>query len=267
MTDRMVDINIDGRTKQINPDNIAYIMSEKTEVRFRGYMMVSICFVLSLLPSLLILPNPVTIGVSALAGLLVCYLILRKMRGDDLSSFGTVNDSYELSDQGMNKLRSAFENMNGEKLNISGQQSTIFSSMEYGYHVNPENVVSVDRIDRSIPKHMLVGFVIVSAAVISYTSLTYTGIERISGVTVGTMLLLVTMVFTISNRPDFVEMEFTNNEERRLLLSRDKSKDVIKYLKGERDLDEIAGRLTEPDTTDEEYPRLEEDEEPKSLDP
>lgn len=254
----MVEVKIEDRSKQVNSNNITYIISKNTEIRFRGYIMVSVSFVLTILPSLVILPNPFTIGFSCFVGIIVSYLLFRKMRGRNISSFGTVNESYDLPTSQINKLRSAFEESNSDRLNISGSQKTIFNNMNYGYHINPKNVVSMDRIDRSIPKYMSVGFLILSVIIISYMALTAEGIERISGVTVGLMLMIVTTIFTISNRPDLIEIEFTNDQKKKMVLSSDKCEDVVQYFNGDKELEEVAGRLS--DTKEEEsIPELEED--------
>lgn len=258
MPDRMIDIEIDGRTKQVNPQNIAYIISKNTEVRFRGYFMTSLVFVLTILPSIIIIPNLFTIGLSSIVGLTLSYIVYRKMKSRNVKSVGTVNESYNLSKQDVNELRSAFDEIGSERLRIAGMQDTIFNKIDYSYYITPQNVVSVDRIDRSIPSFMIIAFLLLSVSIISVVSFNYTGMERASGVTVGISLLAITTIFAISNRPDFIEIEFTNGETKQVLLSRDKARDVVQYFKGQKDLSDISENMTPPELDKGSKPELEE---------
>ena len=250
MTERMINVELDGREKRLNARNIAYIITKSDSVRFRGYFMLSLSFILTVLPSVVLFPNPITIGVSALIGLIISVLLYLKIRGDDIQTVGTVNEAYEITTNNMNSLRSAFENSEQESIHVKGVQKTIFSKMNYSYHITPKNIVSIDHIDRSIPKTLSFTFVLLSVVLIGFFSYSYTGMERLSGVTVGVALLAVTSIFVVSNRPDFLEIEFTNNEKRRIPLSKDRCEEIIEHVEGKRSLSEIGSGDSKPEITD-----------------
>jgi len=262
MTEQMINVELDGREKRLNARNIAYIITKSDNVRFRGYFMLSLSFILTVLPSVVLFPNPITIGVSALIGLIISVLLYLKIRGDDIQTVGTVNEAYEITTNNMNSLRSAFENSEQESIHVKGVQKTIFSKMNYSYHITPKNIVSIDHIDRSIPRIMSVTFVLLSVILIGFFSYSYAGIERLSGVTVGVALLAVTSIFVVSNRPDFLEIEFTNNEKKRIPLSKDRCEEIIEHIQGERKLSEIGPSENKPEITEPEgddLKRLEDD--------
>lgn len=250
MTDRMINVDLDGREKRLNARNIAYIITKSDGVRFRGYFMIVLSFILTVLPSVVLLPNPLTIAVSLLIGLIISVLIYLKIRGDDIQSVGTVNEAYDITTNNMNSLRSAFESSPQESIHVEGVQKTIFSKMDYSYHITPENIVSIDHVDRSIPKILSVTFVLLSVVLIGFFSYSYAGTERLSGVSVGVALLAVTSVFVLSNRPDFLQIEFTNNERRRIPLSKGKCEEIIEHVQGDRPLKEIGSGRSKPEIAD-----------------
>ena len=249
MTEQMINVELDGREKQLNARNIAYIITKSDSIRFRGYFMISLSFILIVLPSVVLFWNPISIGVSALIGLIISTILYLKIRGNNIQAVGTVNEAYEITTNNMNILRSAFENSNQESIHIKGAQKTTFSRINYSYHITPKNIVSIDYIDRSIPKTLLVTFVLLSVILVGFSSYSYTGIDRLSGVTVGVTLLAVTSIFVISNRPDFIEIEFTNSEKRRIPLSEERYKEVIEHIQEKKVLSEIGSSENIPEIT------------------
>jgi hypothetical protein len=247
MSGRMVDLEINGRSKQLNPNNIAYIINRNDTVRFRGYIMLILVFTVSIIPSLILTPEPISFTFFCLLGFIISYILYKRMQGVSVRSFGTVNNSYNISGKNMNKLTSAFEKSDADSVRFTGIHKTIFTEMNYIYYITPSNVVSVDRINTNIPKIIIISFVMLSLILIGLFSYSYTGIERISGTTVGLCLLLVTVAFTISNRPDYVEIEFTNGEKRKIPLSSDEAKQMKDYLNGKKDLKKISNGDSVPE--------------------
>jgi hypothetical protein len=240
MGDKMVDLEIEGRKKQLNPRNIAYIVNRNYKINFRGYSMLFLIFTVSITPSIILVPNPISFLVFCLIGLFVSYILYRKMNGDSVQSVGTVNDSYSISRKNMNVLTSTFEESGADCVRFDGLHKTVFTNMNYIYYITPANVVSVDRIDTNIPNIMILSLMVLSLGLTGLSSYSQTGLERISGTTIGLSLLVVTAFFAISNRPDYVEIEFTNGEEKRIPLSPKQAKQMVDYLNGKRDLKEIS---------------------------